>query len=85
MLYYNQVSLYATEVSQGKTVANWPPLLRSCQIFNYLFLNFSCACYLFSDACMNKHHKTTLFWKIKTIQMKVSNICYVAIFTDFGP
>ena len=79
MLYYNQVSLYATEVSQGKTVANWPPLLRSCQIFNEFFL-----C-LFSDACMNKHHKTTLFWKIKTIQMKVSNICYVAIFTDFGP
>ena len=64
---------------------NQPTLKTTCQFFIYLFLNFSWACYLFSDACMSKHNKTTLFWKIRTIQMKVSNFSYVAIFTDFGP
>ena len=38
---------------------NQAPLITSWQFFIYLFLIFSVACYLFSDACMNKYHKTT--------------------------
>ena len=38
---------------------NQPPLITSWHFFIYLFLNFSWACYLFSDACIYKYHKTT--------------------------
>ena len=38
---------------------NQAPLITSWQFLIYLFLIFSVACYLFSDACMNKYHKTT--------------------------
>ena len=66
---------------------SWKPaaITKILPIFSLFVFYFFLCLFWFSDACMNKHHKTTLFWKIKTIQMKVSNISYVAIFTDFGP
>ena len=55
---------------------NQTPLITSWQFFIYLFFLFSFACQLLSDACMSKHNKTTLFWKIKTIQMNDEGVQY---------